>query len=71
MKDTGWNFKKTNYLTLYFFNSTQLNALSFIKIPMRISAKVIFKNDDKFCFFWPVLAPLPPCENIKSNILSK
>ena len=37
-----------------------------LKIPLRSSALINIRNDDKYCFLWSILAKLHPCE-INSN----
>ena len=41
------------------------------KIPLRSSASLNIKNDDKYCFIWSILAKLHPCENDHLNRVSK
>ena len=39
-----------------------MDGSSYVKIPLRSSAIVNIKNDDKYCFIWSILAKLYPCE---------
>ena len=54
-------------MSISFYKSGELNGSSYVKIPLRSSALVIFKNDDKYCFIWSILASLHPCENGIAN----
>ena len=60
MKDSGWTFQRINTMSTSFCKSGELNGSSYIKIPLRSSALVNFKNDDKYCFIWSKLASLHP-----------
>ena len=46
-----------------------MDGSSYVKIPLRSSAILIIKNDDKYCFIWSILAKPHPCQN-NSNIVS-
>ena len=46
-----------------------MDGSSYVKLPLRSSAILNIKNDDKYCFMWSILAKLHPCEN-NSNIVS-
>ena len=47
-----------------------MNGSKYVKKPLRSSALVNNKNDDKYCFIWSVLASLHPCENGNPNRVS-
>ena len=47
-----------------------MNGLSFAKIPLRSSAVLNIENNDKYCFFWSILAYLHPCNNNRPNRVS-
>ena len=69
MKDSGWRFFKIVSMTIYFYETDELNGSSFVKIPLRNSGSAIlnFENDSNYCFFWSILAHLHPCENSHPN----
>ena len=48
----------------------EMNGSSYVKIPLTSSALVNIKNDDKYCFIWPTIANLHPC-NINPDRLLK
>ena len=62
MKESGWNFQRVNSMTISFYNTGNMDGSSYVKIPLRSSAIVNIKNDDKYCFIWSILAKLYPCE---------
>ena len=41
-----------------------------MKIPLRTSAIVNTKKDEKYCFIWSILASLHPCENSHPSSVS-
>ena len=63
MRESGWNFQRVNSMTISFYNTGNMDGSSYVKIPLRSSAIVNIKNDDKYCFIWSILAKLHPCEN--------
>ena len=63
-KESVWIFDKTNSLKIKFYKTGELNDSSYVKIPLRFSAVMNIKNDDKYCFIWSILAKLHPCEMI-------
>ena len=69
MRESGWVFQRVNSMTISFYNTGNMDGCSYVKIPLRSSAIVNVKNDDKYCFIWSILAKLHPCEN-NSNIVS-
>ena len=69
MRESGWVFQRVNSMTISFYNTGNMDGSSYIKIPLRSSAILNIKNDDKYCFLWSILAKLHPCEN-NSNIVS-
>ena len=69
MKDSGWHFQRVNSMTISFYNTGYMDGSSYVKIPLRSSAILNNKNDDKYCFLWSILANLYPC-NSTSNIVS-
>ena len=50
-----------------FHKTGELNASSYVKIPLRTNAILIFQNNDKYCFIWSILASLHTCENDHPN----
>ena len=70
MKDSGWRFGKTNSMTVYFYQTGEMNGRSYVKIPLRTSAILSFENIEKYCFLWSILAYLHPCNNNHSNRVS-
>ena len=62
MKDSGWRFDKINSVTKYFYETTEMNGLGYVKIPFRISAILNIQNGNKNCFLWSILASLHPCK---------
>ena len=53
-----------------FYKSGEFNGSSYVKVPLRSSALVNIKNNDKYCFIWSILASLHPCENGNPNRVS-
>ena len=71
MKDSGWRFDKINSMTAYFYKTGELNRSNYVEIPLRSNAILNNENNDKYCFFWPILAHLRPCNNNHPNRVSK
>ena len=69
MRESGWNFQRVNSMTISFYNTGNMARPSYVKIPLRSSAILNIKNNDKHCFLSSILAYLHPCEN-NSNIVS-
>ena len=67
MKESGWHFQRVNSMTISFYNTGNMNGSSYVKIPLRSSAILNIKNNDKYCFLWSILAYLHPCENNHSD----
>ena len=70
MKESGWNFQKTNSRKIGFYTTGGLIRSSYVKIPLRSSAIVNIRNDDKDCFLWAILAKLHPGNNDHPNRVS-
>ena len=70
MKDSGWRFDKINSMTIYFYETTEMNGSNYIKIPLRSNAILNVENNDKYCFLWSILASLYPCNNNYPNRVS-
>ena len=69
MREPGWHFQRVNFMTISFYNTGNMDGSSYVKIPLRSSAILNIKNNDKYCFLRSILAFLHPCEN-NSNIVS-
>ena len=50
-------------MKIRFYKTGELNASSYVKIPLRSSGLVSIKNNDKYCLLWSILAKFHPCEN--------
>ena len=70
MKESGWRFDKITSMTKYFYKTGEMNGRSYVKIRLRPSAILNIENDDKFCFFWSILATLHSCNNNHPNRVS-
>ena len=46
---SGWSFDKINLMTIYFFETTELNSSIYVKFPTRSSAILNIEMNDKFC----------------------
>ena len=68
MQESGWVFQRVNSMTISFYNTGNMDGSSYVKIPLRSSAIVNIKNDDKYCFIWSILASLYPCENDPNRV---
>ena len=62
-KKSGWIFDKINAMKIRFYKTGELNVSSYVKIRLRSNALINFKNIDKYCFLWSILAYLHPCES--------
>ena len=69
MRESGWHFQRVNSMTISFYNTGNMDGSSYVKVPLKSSAILKIKNNDKYCFLWSILAYLHPCEN-NSNIVS-
>ena len=70
MKDSGWRFDKLYSMTIYFYETTEMNGSNYVKIPLRSNAILNVENNDKYCFLWSILAWLHPCNNNHPNRVS-
>ena len=57
-------------MKINFYNTGELNGSNCVKLPLRSNALISFKNDDKYCFIWSILAHLYPCNNDLPNRVS-
>ena len=69
-KDSGWIFDKINSMKISLYKTGEINGSNYIKIPLRSSAILKFKNDDKNCFIWSNLDSLCPCDSNNPNRVS-
>ena len=69
MRESGWHFQTVNSMTISFYNTGNMDSSSYVKIPLRSSAILNIKNNDKYCFLWSIMTYLHPCEN-NSNVVS-
>ena len=70
MKDSGWRFDKINSMTIYFYKTSEMNGLSYVKNPSRSYAILNIENNDKYCFLRSIFAYLHPCNNNHPNRVS-
>ena len=70
MENSGWIFDKINSMKISFYKTGELNGTSYVKILLGSSAILNVQNNDKYCFFWSILASLHPCENDHPNRVS-
>ena len=70
MEDSGWRFDKINSMTIYFYETNEMNGSNHVKIPLRPNAILNIENNDKHCFLWSILAYLYPCNNNHPNRVS-
>ena len=68
--EPGWIFDKISSMKISFCKNGELNGSCYVKIPLRSSAILIIRNNDKFCSGWSFLASLHPCENVYPNRVS-
>ena len=57
-------------MTIYFYKTGELNGSKYVKIPLRSNAIFNIENNDKYCFFWSILASLHPCNINHPNRIS-
>ena len=69
-KEGGWKIDKINSTKIGCFKTGELIGSSYVKIPLRPSAVIKFKNDDIYCFIWSLLVELHHCENDHPNRVS-
>ena len=50
-------------MKITFYKTDELNGSNYVKVPLRSNAILKTENDDKYCFFWPLLSFLHPFEN--------
>ena len=70
VKDSGWRLDRIISMTVYFYETDELNGSNYVTILLRSSAILIIENNDKFCFIWSKLASLHPCNNNHPNRVS-
>ena len=47
MRESGWHFQRVNSMTISFYNTGNMHGSSYVKVPLRSSAILNIKNDDK------------------------
>ena len=57
-KETGRKFVKMILVTIFFYETTELNGSSIVKTLIGSSAILNLQNDDIYCFLWSILAHL-------------
>ena len=57
-------------MKIRFYKTDEFNGSSYVKIPLTSNALITNKNNDKYCFFWSILASLYPCDNDHPNRVS-
>ena len=70
MKDSGWRSDEINSMTVYFYETNEMDGSNYIKTPLRSNAILNIENNDKYCFLWFILALLHPCNNNHPNRVS-
>ena len=50
-------------MTIYFYETGELNGSNYVKVPLRTNAILNIENIDKYCSIWTTLASLYPCNN--------
>ena len=71
MKDSGWRVDKINSMTVYFYETNEMNGSNYVKIPLRSNAILNIENNGKYCFLWSILASIHPCSNNHPNRVSQ
>ena len=54
MKDSGWRFDKINSMTIYFYETNEMNGSNYIKIPLRTNAILNIESNDKYGQYWRI-----------------
>ena len=70
MKNSGWNIVEINSMTVYFYETGELNVSNYAKYLLRSNAILNNENNDIYCFIWSILANLHPCNIIHLNGVS-
>ena len=65
-KDRGCRFDKIISMRKFFYKTTGVKGSSYVVAPMRSSAIVNIKYENKYCFHWSVLAHPHLFENSQS-----
>ena len=69
-KESGGILDKINSMKVRFYRTGELNGSIYVKPPLRFSALISIKNDDKYSFIRSILAKLHPCEKDNLNGVS-
>ena len=67
LKDSGWRFDTNNSMAIYFYKTGKMTGTSYVKTPLRSSAIINIRNDDKYCYFWSLLAHLHPIADSRNG----
>ena len=66
-KNSEWRFEEILSITLYFYETTEVNGSAYTKLPIRILAILNFEKDAEHFYLWSILAKLHPLENGHPN----
>ena len=66
-KDSGWIFDKIDSMKIRFHKTSEIIGWNYVKRPLRSFALKNIKNDDKYSFYWSILAKLHLCGNDHPN----
>ena len=66
-KDSGWRFDKNVSLLKHFYETTELNGSSYVKVPLRSPCILKTEIDDNYCYLPSLIASLYPCESSHPN----
>ena len=66
-KYSGCRFDKIISRIFYFLKTNERICSSYVKVPLRSPAILIFENDDEYCFIWSVLAHLHPIADSRNG----
>ena len=69
-KDSAWRFDNINSMTIYFYETGELNRSNYVKFPLRSNAMLNLENIDKYCLLWSILAFLHHCNKNQRNRVS-
>ena len=52
MKNSAWRLDKKNCMTVYYYETGEMNGLNYVEIPSRSNAILNLENNNKYCFLW-------------------
>ena len=67
MQESGRVFQRVNSMTISYCNTGNMDGSSYVEVPLRSSAVLNIKKDDKYCFLWSILAKLYPISDSKNG----